>query len=88
MSNPTPRPIQLSCPTPLGDHKTVQGKYPLHLWRPGDYIADLHPFRLDPNFTPGTYQVFNGLFIGSRRLEVKRGHHDQNRLRGGSIKVR
>jgi 4-amino-4-deoxy-L-arabinose transferase-like glycosyltransferase len=71
-----------------GDHKTLEGQYPFHLWRPGDMIADLHSFRLDPNFTPGTYQVFYGLFSGSRRLEVKRGDHDEDRLRAGTIVVR
>jgi hypothetical protein len=71
-----------------GDHKTLEGKYPCSLWRPGDYVADRYPFRLDPNFTPGTYQAFFGLFLGSRRLEVKRGLHDEDRVRGGSVVVR
>jgi len=70
-----------------GDHPTLGGRYPARLWRPGDYIADIHPFRLDPNFTPGTYQVFFGLFLGSRRLEVERGPNDDDRLRAGSIQV-
>ena len=71
-----------------GDHKTLEGKYPLHLWRPGDFIADIHRIRLQPNFTPGDYRVFFGLFIGGRRLDVKRGNHDDNRLRAGTITVR
>ena len=70
-----------------GDHPTLDGKYPARLWRPGDYIADIHPFRLDPNFTPGAYHVFFGLFLGSRRLEVERGPQDDDRLRAGSIQV-
>jgi hypothetical protein len=70
-----------------GDHKTLEGKYPLHLWRPGDFIADIHRFQLEPNFTPGNYQVFFGLFIGNRRLDVKRGKHDDDRLRAGTIAV-
>jgi hypothetical protein len=70
-----------------GDHKTLEGKYPLHLWRPGDFIADIHRFRLEPNFTPGNYHVFFGLFIGNRRLDVKRGKHDDDRLRAGTIVV-
>ena len=39
------------------DHRTVQGKYPLGLWQPGDYIVDEHEFSLEPNFTPGAYVV-------------------------------
>ena len=71
-----------------GDHKTLENKYPFHLWRVGDYVVDVYPFTLEPNFTPGDYDVFFGLFIGSRRLEVKRGRHNDNRLEAGKIRVR
>lgn len=71
-----------------GDHKTLDGKYPFHLWRVGDYIADVYTFTLEPNFTPGTYNVFYGLFTGSRRLEVKRGRAEEDRLQAGTITVR
>ncbi|MEB2311556.1 MAG: glycosyltransferase family 39 protein [Sorangiineae bacterium] len=70
-----------------GDHKTLGGKYPLNLWRVGDFIVDSHEIALEPNFTPGKYQVFFGLFIGDRRLEVKRGAQSENRLDGGPIRV-
>ncbi len=71
-----------------GDHPTLEGKYPLHLWRVGDYVADIHEFTLEPNFTPGDYSVFYGLFIGSRRLEVKKGPQNDNRLEAGRLRVR
>jgi hypothetical protein len=71
-----------------GDHKTLEGKYPFHLWRVGDYIADVYPFALEPNFTPGEYNVFYGLFSGNRRLEVKRGRAQDDRLEVGTIRVR
>jgi 4-amino-4-deoxy-L-arabinose transferase-like glycosyltransferase len=71
-----------------GDHPTLEGKYPFHLWRVGDTYVDIYPFSLEPNFTPGDYQVFYGLFIGSRRLEVKRGAHNDNRLDAGRLRVR
>ena len=51
-------------------------------------MVDVFPFSLEPNFTPGDYEVFLGLFIGSRRLEVKRGRHNDNRLEAGRIRVR
>jgi hypothetical protein len=70
------------------DHATLQGKYPLHLWRVGDYIADVHRFTLEPNFSAGAYKVYFGLFVGSRRLEVKRGEHSDNRLQAGTLHVR
>jgi len=71
-----------------GDHQTLEGKYPFHLWRVGDTMADIYTFSLEPNFTPGDYQVFYGLFIGSRRLDVKRGAQNDNRLDAGRLRVR
>jgi len=71
-----------------GDHQTLENKYPFHLWRVGDHVVDVYPFALEPNFTPGDYEVFFGLFIGSRRLEVKTGKHNDNRLEAGRIRVR
>jgi hypothetical protein len=71
-----------------GDHATLGGKYPFNLWRTGDYIVDSHPINLEPNFTPGSYKVYFGLFSGARRLEVRRGRHDDNRVDGGSLVVR
>ena len=71
-----------------GDHQTLENKYAFHLWRVGDYMVDVYPFSLEPNFTPGDYEVFFGLFIGSRRLEVKRGRHNDNRLEAGRLRVR
>jgi hypothetical protein len=71
-----------------GDHPTLEGKYPFHLWRVGDTMVDIYTFSLEPNFTPGDYQVYYGLYIGSRRLEVKRGAQNDNRLDGGKLRVR
>lgn len=70
------------------DHPTLEGRYPFNLWRPGDFIADGTDFELEPNFTPGAYRVYFGLFTGSRRLEVKRGRHEENRLEAGTLRVR
>lgn len=71
-----------------GDHKTLEGRYPLHLWRVGDFIQDIHGFTLEPNFTPGDYTVYFGLYIGNRRLEVKRGRHHEDRVEAGRLTVR
>jgi 4-amino-4-deoxy-L-arabinose transferase-like glycosyltransferase len=71
-----------------GDHPTLEGKYPLHLWRVGDFVADRYEFVLEPFFTPGDYDVFFGLYIGSRRLDVKTGRSNDNRLEAGKIRVR
>ncbi len=71
-----------------GDHVTLGGRYPLRFWLPGDLIRDAHEFALEPNFAPGSYDVYFGLFIGSRRLEVQRGKHDDDRIFGGKLRVR
>jgi len=71
-----------------GDHKPMNGKYPMTLWLPGDLLVDDHDFKLEPNFTPGTYQIYFGLFAGDTRLKVKSGPNDgDNRVNGGPLKV-
>jgi hypothetical protein len=71
-----------------GDHKPLSGKYPMSLWLPGDLIADDHEFKLEPNFSPGTYTIFFGLFSGDTRLKVKSGPNDgDNRINGGALRV-
>ena len=70
-----------------GDHKTLQGKYPLGLWQPGDYIVDEHEFSLEPNFTPGAYGLRYGLYSGDTRLKVQTGQHEDNRIVAGTITV-
>jgi hypothetical protein len=71
-----------------GDHDTLQGKYDMRYWRKGDYIVDIEDFELEPNFTAGKYEMFFGFFSGSRRLDVKRGAHHDNRVRAGVVEVR
>ena len=71
-----------------GDHKVLNSKYPMNLWLPGDLIMDDYEFKLEPNFTPGTYTVYIGLFVGDTRLKVKSGPNDgDNRVNGGPLKV-
>ncbi|MBX3182122.1 MAG: glycosyltransferase family 39 protein [Polyangiaceae bacterium] len=71
-----------------GDHDTLEGKYPVHLWRPDDQVVDYHTIRLEPHFSRGHYEVLYGLYIGDRRLEVRQGAHDKNRIRAGWLIVR
>jgi hypothetical protein len=71
-----------------GDHKPMNGKYPMSLWLPGDLLVDDHEFKLEPNFTPGTYQIYFGLFVGDTRLKVLSGPNDgDNRINGGPLRV-
>ncbi len=70
-----------------GDHPTLEGRYPFALWNVGDIIVDRHEVVLEPNFTPGKYRVYVGLYAGSRRLPVRRGAHNEDRLDAGEITV-
>ena len=71
-----------------GDHPTLDGKYPFGFWKVGDLIADRCDLALEPNFGAGRYRVYMGLFSGSRRLEVRRGRAEENRLEAGFLDVR
>jgi 4-amino-4-deoxy-L-arabinose transferase-like glycosyltransferase len=70
-----------------GDHPTLEGRYPFALWNVGDFIADRHEIKLEPNFTHGTYRVFFGLYLGARRLPVRRGAQDDDRVDAGEILI-
>lgn len=71
-----------------GDHPICQGKYPMSLWLPGDFIVDDYEFKLEPNFSPGAYTDYFGLFVGDSRLKVKSGPQDgDNRINGGALRV-
>jgi 4-amino-4-deoxy-L-arabinose transferase-like glycosyltransferase len=71
-----------------GDHKVTNNKYPMALWLPGDIILDDHEFKLEPNFSPGNYSIYFGLFTGDTRLKIKTGPNDgDNRIDGGPLRV-
>ena len=71
-----------------GDHKMAEGKYPMSLWQKDDIVLDDHEFTLEPNFSPGPYTLFFGLFVGETRLKVKSGPTDgENRVNGGALRV-
>lgn len=71
-----------------GDHKVTNGKYPMSIWLPGDIVVDDHEFQLEPNFSPGPYTNYFGLYLGESRLKIKSGPSDgENRVNGGILKV-
>jgi hypothetical protein len=69
------------------EHATLDGKYPFNLWRVGDFISDRSEFALEPNFGAGKHRVYFGLYNGNRRLEVRRGPAEENRLDAGFLEV-
>jgi hypothetical protein len=70
------------------DHEPLQGKYPPHLWAPGDVIADAADLELEPNFSPGPYRVYLGMFTGEQRLSVSEGPAAEDRIEAGTLQVR
>lgn len=73
----------------IGDHKVTAGKYPMSLWLPNDIIVDEHEIKLEPNFTPGAYTDYFGLYLGDSRMQVKSGPSDnENRINGGVFRVK
>ena len=81
-------PCGLSAPWQLTRHKLQSVQAPFNLWRVGDFIADRGDLTLEPNFGPGKYRVYFGLYSGNRRLEVHRGAAEENRLDAGFLEVR
>lgn len=71
-----------------GDHDVLEGKLPMTSWTKGDFITDRYEVTLEPNFSPGAYELYFGFFIGDRRLAVTRGKHHENRVQGGAFVVR
>ena len=70
------------------DHDPLQGKYPLHLWRQNDVLVDSTLITLEPNFSPGPYRLYFGLFAGDRRLPVTAGPANEDRIVAGTLQVR
>jgi hypothetical protein len=71
-----------------GDHKLAEGKYPMSLWLKDDVIMDDYEFTLEPNFGPGNYSLYLGLFSGETRMKVQSGSADSdNRINGGVLRV-
>jgi hypothetical protein len=71
-----------------GDHKPMDAKYPFALWLKDDVLVDDYEIALEPNFSPGPYTLYFGLYVGETRLKVKSGPSDgDNRIDGGTVRV-
>jgi hypothetical protein len=70
------------------DHELLDGKYPTSLWRAGDVVADSAEVVLEPNFSPGRYRLYFGLFSSAHRLAVTEGPAEDDRIMGGVLQVR
>ena len=73
-----------------GDHKPMQGKYPMTYWLKGDIVVDDHKVELGPNFSSGKYKLYFGFFPGgdAPRMKVVSGPSDgDNRVFGGEVRI-
>ena len=70
------------------DHEPLGGKYPLRLWRQNDVLVDTTDVVLEPNFSPGPYRVYFGLFASDQRLPVTEGPQSDDRIVAGTLQVR
>ena len=53
-------------------------------WLRDDVLMDEYEFSLEPNFSPGPYTLYFGMFIGETRLKLTSGPGDaENRVNGG-----
>jgi hypothetical protein len=69
------------------DHTLLQDEYPPAYWRAGDWIADGTELLLEPNFSPGKYQLYFGMYAASRRLEVTEGPSADDRIVAGTLEI-
>jgi hypothetical protein len=71
-----------------GDHEPADGAYAVRDWQAEDYIVYEQKFSVPMHYRPGAYQIYVGLFQGSRRLPVKRGAAStDNRVRAGVVTI-
>ena len=63
------------------DHVPINGKYPLHLWKTGEIIRDIHRVSVPQNWPSNTVEIYVGAWKGPLRLKVSKGPKDgENRI--------
>jgi hypothetical protein len=63
------------------DHIPIGGKYPMHYWKPGEIIRDIHRVSVPQNWPANAVEIFVGLWKGPVRMKVEKGPHDsENRV--------
>jgi hypothetical protein len=63
------------------DHIPVGGKYPLHSWKKGEIIRDIHRVSVPANWKASAVEIYTGVWKGALRMKVASGPHDsENRV--------
>ncbi|MBI5538386.1 MAG: glycosyltransferase family 39 protein [Deltaproteobacteria bacterium] len=70
------------------DHELWGGQYGLSSWKKGDTVSESCELVLPASFSPGTYQLYVGLFSGDTRMAVTRGAKESDgRIAAATIHV-
>jgi hypothetical protein len=63
------------------DHVPINGKYPVHVWKAGDIIRDIHRVSVPQNWPGNSVEIYVGAWKGPLRLKIVKGPHDsENRV--------
>jgi hypothetical protein len=63
------------------DHVPINGKYPLHIWKPGEIIRDIHRVSVPATWPGNAIEIYVGAWKGPMRMKVTSGPHDtENRI--------
>jgi hypothetical protein len=70
------------------DHVPINGKYPVHSWKKGDIIRDIHRVSVPGTWKADAVEIYVGLWKGPLRLKVTSGPHDtENRILAAKLKT-
>jgi hypothetical protein len=58
------------------DHVPINGKYPMHVWKQGDIIRDIHRVSVPANWPAKTVELYVGAWKGPLRMKITRGPKD------------
>jgi 4-amino-4-deoxy-L-arabinose transferase-like glycosyltransferase len=72
-----------------GDHIPNNGEFPTNHWLPGDYVTDTQWVDVENGSSAGTYTLYMGFFLGSKRMKVtpRAAHDGSDRIKLGTIQV-
>jgi hypothetical protein len=63
------------------DHVPINGKYPLHIWKPGEIIRDIHRVSVPATWPGNAIEIYVGAWKGPLRMKITSGPHDaENRI--------
>ena len=63
------------------DHVPINGKYPVHVWKAGDIIRDVHRVSVPTTWPANAVEIYVGLWKGPLRMKPTKGPHDtENRI--------